>query len=111
MDEIQKPQQSPRLGRRAFLRLGLSGLTVPLGAMAPASWNDQSSPLDALGRLPTCRTAANVATVSTPRELRITWNTNEGTSLNAISRSRRSTSQGQPINCSSCLRAARLTTP
>ena len=76
MDEIQKPQQSPRLGRRAFLRLGLSGLTVPLGAMAPASWNDQSSPLDALGRLPTCRTAANVATVSTPRELRITWNTN-----------------------------------
>ena len=80
MDEIGKPQQSPGLGRRAFLRFGLSGLTVPLGAMAPASWHTgQSSPLDALVQPPLCHVAANMTTVvpgSTPRELKITWNTN-----------------------------------
>jgi len=89
--------------------------------MAPASWNDQSSPLDALGRLPTCRTAANVATVSTPRELRITWNTNAVCNVGVAVADERGyfakrnlkvqkiNFARQPINCSSCLRAARLT--
>jgi len=61
MNEIQKPQHGAGLGRRAFLRFGVSGLTVPLGAMVPASWHiSQSSPLAPLFRPPSGHLQANV---------------------------------------------------
>ena len=57
-------------GRRAILGFAATGLTVPLGAMAPASWRIPRLPFDA----PICRAAAEaVAPGSTPREIRLVW--------------------------------------
>ena len=79
MNGTQHPHRATEHGRRAFLRLSASGLAVPLGGMAPASWRTASPPLDALARSPICRVASDttfVAPGATPRELKITWNTN-----------------------------------
>ncbi len=60
-------------GRRAILGFAATGLAVPLGAMAPASWRTPRLPFDA----PICRVAAQaVAPGSTPREIRLVWNAN-----------------------------------
>ena len=60
-------------GRRAILGFAATGLAVPLGAMAPASWRSPRLPFDA----PICRVAAEaVAPGSTPREIRLCWNAN-----------------------------------
>jgi NitT/TauT family transport system substrate-binding protein len=57
-------------GRRAILGFAATGLAVPLGAMAPASWRSPRVPFDA----PICRVAAEaVAPGSTPREIRLCW--------------------------------------
>jgi NitT/TauT family transport system substrate-binding protein len=68
-------------GRRKFLRIAASGLAaVPLGAMAPAVWRTDRSPLlNTLGRAPICRVAASTDAVApgpTPREIKIIWNSN-----------------------------------
>jgi ABC-type nitrate/sulfonate/bicarbonate transport system substrate-binding protein len=60
-------------GRRAVLGFAATGLAVPLGAMAPASWRSPRLPFDAQ----ICRAAAEaVAPGSTPREIRLCWNAN-----------------------------------
>jgi NitT/TauT family transport system substrate-binding protein len=80
MVEFQNPRQGKIPGRRAILRFGAAGLVIPLGAMAPASWRTGQSWLaNTLTHPPICRVAADgnaVAPGSSPRELRITWNTN-----------------------------------
>jgi NitT/TauT family transport system substrate-binding protein len=80
MDRIQNARRGVRTGRRALLRYGVSSLVVPLGAMAPISWRTSRAPLpDTLKNLPICRVAADVNAVapgSSPRDLKITWNTN-----------------------------------
>jgi NitT/TauT family transport system substrate-binding protein len=67
-------------GRRSFLRFAASGVAIPLGAMAPARLRtDRSLLLDTLDHPPICRAAAQapaIAPGATPRELKITWNTN-----------------------------------
>ncbi|MBV8869080.1 MAG: ABC transporter substrate-binding protein, partial [Acetobacteraceae bacterium] len=68
------PALSP--DRRAFLRLAASGLAVPLGAMAPASWRaGRPSALDA----PICRVAAGAAATApggAPRKIKISFSPN-----------------------------------
>jgi NitT/TauT family transport system substrate-binding protein len=74
-------QQGHRIatGRRAFLGLAATGLTIPLGGMAPAPmraarWSLQ----DALNQ-PICRVAADTSMIApgaTPREIKIMWNSN-----------------------------------
>jgi NitT/TauT family transport system substrate-binding protein len=57
-------------GRRAILGIAATGLTVPLGAMAPAAWRTDRLPFNA----PICRVAAEaIAPGSTPREIRLCW--------------------------------------
>jgi NitT/TauT family transport system substrate-binding protein len=78
MDETQN-RQAAGSGRRALLRFGASGLVIPLGGMAPVSWRaGQAPPSEALMNPPICRIAdvTAVAPGSSPRELRICWNTN-----------------------------------
>ena len=80
MSDVRTSYNASGRGRRSFLRLTASGLVVPLGAMAPASWRTGLSSLpDAMAHPPICRVAAEVTAVApgpAPRELRITWNTN-----------------------------------
>lgn len=80
MDEFQNTRQSESPGRRAVLRFTAAGLVFPLGAMAPASWRTGQSWLtNTMTHPPICRVAADVNAVapgSSPRELKITWNTN-----------------------------------
>jgi NitT/TauT family transport system substrate-binding protein len=80
MDEIRNTLQAAGPRRRTLLRLSASGLLLPLGAMAPASWRTERSSLpDTTAHPPICRVASEVAAVgpgSMPRELKITWNTN-----------------------------------
>ncbi len=81
MDTTQQLHQSASSrGRRAFLQFGAAGLAIPVCGMAPASWRSGLSSLpELLTAAPICRAAANVAAVApgaTPRELKITWNTN-----------------------------------
>jgi NitT/TauT family transport system substrate-binding protein len=80
MDEIRNARRAAGPRRRAFLRLGAPALLLPLGAMAPVSWQARRSLLpDTIGRPPICRVASEVTAVapgSVPRELKITWNTN-----------------------------------
>jgi len=80
MDKLPNSRGAAGPGRRALLRFSASGLVIPLGAMAPASWRvGQTSLDDAVTHPPICRVAADVTAVapgSTPRELKITWNTN-----------------------------------
>lgn len=57
-------------GRRAILGFAATGLTIPLGAMAPATWRTAGLPFDA----PICRVAFEaVAPGGTPREIRLCW--------------------------------------
>ena len=81
MDEFQNTRQggaSRALCGTAIYRGGPSGIS--LGAMAPASWRTGQSWLtNTVTHPPICRVAADVNAVapgSSPRELRITWNTN-----------------------------------
>src|ERR1700757_732817 len=80
MDEFQNTHQGESPGRRAVLRFTAAGLVFPLGAMAPASWRTGQSWLtNTVTHPPICHVAADVNAVapgSSPRELRITWNTN-----------------------------------
>jgi hypothetical protein len=76
MNDTRTSRNAMNPGRRSFLWLAASGLVVPLGAMAPASWRPgPSSPPDTIAHTPICRAAANVTAVapgSVPRELKIT---------------------------------------
>jgi hypothetical protein len=78
MDDIRNTRRAAGSGRRAFLRLSAPALLLPLGAMAPVSWQTRRSSLpDTVGRPPICRVASEVTAVapgSVPRELKITWN-------------------------------------
>ena len=80
MDKLNNSRQGDSPGRRAVLRFSAAGLVIPLGAMAPASWRTAQSWLtNPVTHPPICRVAADVNTVapgSSPRELKITWNTN-----------------------------------
>ena len=80
MDMTRHLSQGAGRGRRSFLHFTVSGLAVPLGGMAPASWRTaQRSLLDTLGHPPICHAAVEVTAIApgpAPRELKITWNTN-----------------------------------
>jgi NitT/TauT family transport system substrate-binding protein len=80
MDEIQNAPGAASIRRRALLRYSASGLVIPLGAMAPISWRtSQTSLSNSLKNPPICHVAADIGAVapgSSPRELKITWNTN-----------------------------------
>src|SRR5580698_7925721 len=80
MDKLNNSRQGDSPGRRAVLRFSAAGLLIPLGAMAPASWRTAQSRLtNPVTHPPICRVAADanaVAPGSSPRELKITWNTN-----------------------------------
>ena len=78
MNEMRHPHRATNPGRRSFLRFTASGLAVPLGAMAPASWRTgQSSLLDGLRGAPICHAAVGanaVAPGAAPREIKMVWN-------------------------------------
>ncbi len=80
MEEFRSSRPAGGHGRRALLRFGASGLVIPLGAMAPGPWRvGQTSLPDTVTHPPICRVAADTTAVapgSSPRELKITWNTN-----------------------------------
>ena len=80
MEEFRSSRPASGHGRRALLRFSTSALVIPLGAMAPASWRAaQMSLPDTVTHPPICRVAADTTAVapgSSPRELKITWNTN-----------------------------------
>lgn len=80
MDKFQDDRRVKGPGRRALLGVGVAGLVVPLGAMAPVVWRPgQPSAADSMADAPICRVAGGseaIAPGSTPRKLTITWNTN-----------------------------------
>jgi NitT/TauT family transport system substrate-binding protein len=82
MHKLAQPSETGTVsrGRRRFLQFAASGLTLPLAAMAHASWRIGPRPqLDALNHPPICHVAANTSAVapgSSPREIKIIWNVN-----------------------------------
>src|SRR5262249_46635746 len=70
MDDNRHVRSAANPGHRAILGFAALGATLPLGAMAPASWRVTRPRLDA----PICRAAAEaVAPGNTPREIRLCW--------------------------------------
>jgi NitT/TauT family transport system substrate-binding protein len=80
MNKVNEMAHRSLAGRRSLLKVVLSGLVVPLGAMAPTTMGvRRSSPLDGLKHPPICRVATepeHVVLDGPQRQLKLAWNAN-----------------------------------